>query len=81
MKGGDDQDVVLGDNGEIIRELISSVDYPWMNSMVWQSWPAPFDNDPIRRIQRYDDVDYVFGDDVIEGGPGNDILHGSEEMM
>ena len=29
-----------------------------------------------RDVRRYDDVDFVQGDDLIEGGSGNDVLHG-----
>ena len=77
LSGGDGDDVILGDNGEIVRELVSSSsNYPWKTGMVWKSYPSPFDSEVIRDIRRYDDIDGVFGDDEIYGEAGNDILHG-----
>ena len=66
-----------GDNGQIVRERLSfTSDYPWINGAVWQEYPQPFDNEVFRDIRRYDDVDYVEGDDTMYGDGGNDIIHG-----
>ena len=76
LRGGDDDDVILGDNGEILREILGNVtDFPW-TVFVWKTYPEPFNSEKIRDVRRYDDIDYVQGDDIIEGGNGNDILHG-----
>lgn len=50
-------------------------DFPW-TVFIWKRYPAPFDSEKIRDVRRYDDIDFVQGDDRIEGGKGNDILHG-----
>jgi Ca2+-binding RTX toxin-like protein len=73
--GGEDDDVVLGDNGEITREVMSKTHFPWLVH-VWKRYPVPFDSERIRDVRRYDDIDFVQGDDMIFGGSGNDILHG-----
>jgi Ca2+-binding RTX toxin-like protein len=76
LKGGEDDDVILGDNGEILREVnYTLTDFPW-TVHVWKTYPAPFDTERIRDLRRYDDIDYVQGDDKLDGGKGNDILHG-----
>ena len=76
LRGGDDDDVILGDNGEILREVeTNATDYPW-TVHIWKRYPLPFQSEKIRDIQRYDDIDFVQGDDRLEGGKGNDILHG-----
>ena len=67
--------MILGDNGEILREIVNKTEYPW-TVYVWKHYPSPFDNETIRDVRRYDDIDYVLGDDLIYGGNGNDILHG-----
>lgn len=68
--------MILGDNGEILREAIrNETEYPW-TVYIWNHYPPPFDNETIRDVRRYDDIDYVYGNDHIEGGRGNDILHG-----
>lgn len=110
MSGGPDEDSILGDNGQIVRQLLSSTsEFPWMNGMVWLQYTEPFDTEVVRDIRRYDDVDEIGvrkslwfvvvgvtplrsllvcreltvlisffnqGNDNIEGGDGNDILHG-----
>ena len=54
--------MILGDNGEISREAISvETDFPWV-VFVWKHYPPPFDNETIRDVRRYDDIDYVLGD-------------------
>lgn len=73
--GGEGDDVVLGDNGEITREVISQTDFPWVVN-VWMRYPEPFNFETIRDVRRYDDIDFIQGDELIFGGPGNDILHG-----
>jgi len=76
LHGGEGDDVILGDNGQILREVEGlETEYPWIVH-VWVTYPAPFDTEPIRDLRRYDDIDLVQGDDFISGGPGNDILHG-----
>ena len=69
IDGGADADVILGDNGLIVRELLPNRDN------AWQQYPLPFD-DVIREVMRFDDQDRVSGDDTIFGGPGDDIVHG-----
>lgn len=77
--------MILGDNGEIRRRIIRiNSSYPFDIGIEWEKYPAPFDNEVIRDIQRFDDVDFVqgspskayWGNDIIHGGSGNDILHG-----
>lgn len=59
--GNADADVVLGDNGEIYREVVSlETEYPWIVH-VWKNYPAPFDDERIRDLRRYDDIDMVQG--------------------
>ncbi|MCA9151645.1 MAG: hypothetical protein KDA92_20210, partial [Planctomycetales bacterium] len=69
IDGGADADVVLGDNGQILRTLLTNRDN------AWKRYPAPF-ADVIRQISRFDDEDRVGAGDTIEGGDGDDILHG-----
>jgi len=60
LSGGDHDDVILGDNGQIVRNRVSFVsEYPWINGMVWKKWPVPFDTEVIRDVRRYDDIDSV----------------------
>lgn len=60
IRGGENDDVLLGDNGEILRELLSlSSSYPWVNGMIWKHYPAPFDSEVIRDVRRYDDIDDI----------------------
>jgi Ca2+-binding RTX toxin-like protein len=76
VHGGDDDDVILGDNGEILREVESiETEFPWIVH-VWKRYTQPFDTEKIRDVRRYDDIDYVQGDDTLNGGMGNDIIHG-----
>ncbi len=69
MDGGDDADVILGDNGTILRHLIPGEDF------TWERYPGPF-ADVIRDVSRFDDIDLIHGDDTLCGGPGDDIIHG-----
>ncbi|MCA9242256.1 MAG: calcium-binding protein, partial [Planctomycetales bacterium] len=69
IDGGSEADVVLGDNGLITRQLING------QTNQWQRHPAPF-ADVIREVQRYDDIDFIQGNDTIVGQAGDDILHG-----
>ena len=64
-----DADVILGDNGLIVRELLPGRDN------AWEQYPLPFD-DVIREVTRFDDQDRVSGNDTLFGGPGDDIIHG-----
>lgn len=77
VEGNDGADVVLGDNGQILRNLtnVTTTD-PWLLGMVWEEYPAPFQDEVHHDIKRYDDIDYISGDDTIRGGSGNDILLG-----
>ncbi|MFO0942483.1 MAG: hypothetical protein U0930_17230 [Pirellulales bacterium] len=68
--GDADEDVILGDNGIIGRTLQSA------QLGTWQNYLAPFSSIVIRKVQPYDDLDQVAGDDTIAGGPGMDILRG-----
>lgn len=76
LSGGDGDDVIIGDNGEILRQIVDvGSSFPFDNMITWKTFPFPFP-EVIRDIQRYDDVDLVFGDDTLAGGAANDILHG-----
>lgn len=58
LRGGNMDDVILGDNGEIVRELINFTSkYPWINGIQWKHYPEPFDDETIRDVRRYDDID------------------------
>jgi hypothetical protein len=71
LQGGDDDDVVVGDNAQILRTRVSNGDtYPWILGSIWKTYPAPFDNSVIRNVKRYDDIDFVQGDDTIYGNAG-----------
>lgn len=77
IEGGDDDDVITGDNAQIFRIRLSSDDtYPWYLASVWKTYPDPFEHSVIRNVSRYDDIDFVQGNDLIYGGLGNDVLHG-----
>ena len=74
IDGQQGADVVLGDNGVIYR-IVTSIETPDGGELDWATYPDPF-TDLIRSIQRYDDIDLVEGDDVIDGSDGRDELHG-----
>jgi len=74
IDGQEGADVVLGDNG-VIRRIVTNVETEDGEEIEWAAYPEPF-VDLIRDIQRYDDVDLVEGDDVIDGSEGRDTLHG-----
>jgi len=74
--GGDGSDAVLGDNGQIVRHLVSATDYPWFSNIVWLAYVQPFDEEVVHEIRRYEDIDEVGASDTIYGDAGNDILHG-----
>mmetsp|Transcript_18680 Transcript_18680/g.28384 ORF Transcript_18680/g.28384 Transcript_18680/m.28384 type:complete len:741 (-) Transcript_18680:1050-3272(-) len=77
VNGNSGNDAILGDNGQIVRIRTSfGTDYPWIMGMKWQDYPSPFDAEVHREIQRYDDIDYISGDDVLSGDDGNDIIFG-----
>ncbi len=60
LSGGLDEDSILGDNGQIVRQLVtSSSEFPWLNGMVWLKYTEPFDTEVVREIRRYDDVDEI----------------------
>ena len=67
IDGGSEADVILGDNGVILRTELSDGSYV--------RHPAPF-ADVIREVVRFDDIDFVAGDDTIFGRAGDDIIHG-----
>jgi len=79
IDGGDDNDVILGDNGEIKRWDVGTFPSdPILNQKVWEKYLSP---DPQhaytkRLIRRFDDSDRTYGNDIISGGSGDDILHG-----
>lgn len=76
IHGGDDDDVILGDNGEILRQVDSiDIDFPW-TVHIWKRYPQPFQSEKIRDVRRYDDIDFVQGDDLLNGDEGNDVIHG-----
>jgi len=51
---------------------------PWPQGKTWTLHPgSTYGFDDVKRvIQRYDDEDLVYGNDVIFGGSGADIIHG-----
>lgn len=61
IDGGSGADCVLGENGQILREVASyDTTFPWIVHM-WKAYPLPFNSEPIRDIRRYDDIDNVSG--------------------
>jgi len=66
---GDGADVILGDNGLIVRTVLDPVAWTWLR------YPAPF-ADVIREVERFDDIDLISGNDTIYGDGGQDILLG-----
>ena len=66
---GAGNDVILGDNGQIFRQVL--VDN-WQN-MVWAANPAPF-GDLVRQVTTYDEL--LGGADTIVGGDGIDRIFG-----
>jgi len=59
-----------------VREVESiNTTFPW-TVHIWRKYSAPFETETIRDVRRYDDIDYVQGNDWLEGGMGNDIIHG-----
>lgn len=66
---GDGADVILGDNGQIIRQLLTA------DPFSWRRHPAPF-ADVIRHVQLYDNADRVGGNDWLYGDAGRDVLYG-----
>jgi len=62
-------DVVIGDNGRILRTWIG----PHGDQVL--RYPAPF-ADVVRTIERFDEIDEVGGNDNIRGSEGRDILWG-----
>lgn len=67
MDGGAQADVMLGDNGVILRRPLGY--------QLWQRYPAPFAN-VIRDVTRYDDRDWIGGNDTMFGGTEDDVMHG-----
>ena len=60
LYGDEMDDVILGDNGEIIRDIINFTSkYPWLHGIVWRTYPQPFSDEKIREVRRYDDIDFV----------------------
>ena len=71
LRGGDHDDVIAGDNAQILRIRLSSAGtYPWFLNSVWKTYPVPFEGSVIRNVSRYDDIDMVKGNDVIFGDGG-----------
>jgi len=61
IDGGSDEDVILGDNGRIVREREGyNSSFPWFTGMIWLTYVSPFDNEVQRvDVRRYDDIDYI----------------------
>lgn len=77
LYGGVGHDAMLGDNGEILRVVIGQENsMPWRTGLSWQMYPSPFNDDVLRDIRPYDNIDESFGNDSIFGEAGNDILRG-----
>ena len=68
LNGGDDADVIIGDNGSILRTLNQ-------DTGDWERYAAPFD-DVIRIVNLFDVADGIGGNDTINGNDGDDILFG-----
>ncbi|MBL7039484.1 MAG: hypothetical protein ISR77_12695, partial [Pirellulaceae bacterium] len=66
---GDQADVILGDNGVILRTVLDHLAWTWLR------YPAPF-ADVIRKVERFDDIDFISGNDTIFGDLGADLLFG-----
>ncbi len=67
VDGGTEADVIIGDNGVIVRSQNPDGSYV--------RHPDPF-ADVVRSVTRFDDIDYVAGNDTLSGGDGEDIIHG-----
>jgi len=67
---GDGADVILGDNGVILRDILGN------SPSTWRTYLAPYATTVIRTVIRFDDIDLVAGDDRISGDAGEDIIHG-----
>ena len=64
LHGDADDDVILGDNGEIVRQIVEGpqeAEFPWVVH-AWKHYAEPFDNEVIRDLRRYDDIDLVQGE-------------------
>jgi hypothetical protein len=61
LHGNSGDDVILGDNGQIIRDIVSFETFPWMTSVVWRKYEEPFEEYVVRSVRRYDDIDFVEG--------------------
>ena len=70
LSGGTGGDVLLGDNGVISREVLAG--YP----SAWRTYSAPFATLVIRKVARFDDIDFVAGADTLLGDDGQDMLFG-----
>ncbi len=70
---GDGADVVLGDNGQIVRHAIVS---SGTAIQYWETYTGAFTGVVIRDIVRFDNIDRVGGNDTLFGDNGQDILLG-----
>ena len=70
VTAGDGADVILGDNGRITRTVLSTA-----LPTTWKTYAGPYP-DVIREVQRFDDADYISGNDFLYGDAGQDSIHG-----
>ena len=70
ISGDADSDAILGDNGLISRNLLST------QLGTWENYLAPFETIVVRDVQAFDDRDLIQGDDILRGDAGMDILDG-----
>jgi Ca2+-binding RTX toxin-like protein len=59
VHGGNDEDILIGDNGRILREGAPGETFPWDSELIWVTFPAPFNAEAIRKVRLFDDVDNV----------------------
>jgi len=77
IEGGAAADVIIGDNGEILREPVST--NPW----IWKRYPAGANTDQIqlddiiRHVTRYDDPERMRFDDA-NAMYGDDLIYGDQ---
>lgn len=72
IHGGEDEDVVIGDNGRILREGVPGKTFPWASDIIWVTFPSPFESEAIREIRLFDDIDMI----MVRDGSGVLVLCG-----
>ena len=72
--GGDGEDVILGDNGVIARTITDGTSW---KDIVFKHDPTVLGISSIHRdVVRFDNADFLGGNDIIFGDAGNDLVFG-----